>query len=442
MEKFIINGGKKLTGEIAVSGSKNVALKALVAATLTDEEVVIENIPLIADFFTIVEIIEQLGGKVTITDHTARVHTPSFQSHKIPLDVAARSRASSMFIGPLLLRNKEAIIPNPGGCRLGARPIDRTIDGLVKMGAVISYNSDDGYFYATTDGLTGTTYTFEKTTHTGTETLIIAATLAKGKTVLENAAVEPEIDELIDLLTAMGARIMRIAPRTIEIHGVEHLHGTTFRIDSDRNEVVTFAIAAILTQGDIFINDIKRADIHEFLEKLDEVGGGYEEKNDGIRFFYKGKLSATEVTTVPYPGFMTDWQAPWAVLMTKAEGTSMIHETVFENRFGYVPELRKMGAHIDLFNPPVADPESFYNFNSEDDSSEYFHAVRIHGATTLHNAVVTISDLRAGATLVLAALAAHGESSVFDVEHLDRGYERFEERLKSLGADVKRKEVG
>jgi UDP-N-acetylglucosamine 1-carboxyvinyltransferase len=239
-----------------------------------------------------------------------------------------------------------------------------------------------------TDGLTGATYRFDKNTHTGTETLIIAAALASGVTRIENAAEEPEIDELISLINHMGGNVKRTESRVIEITGVEKLHGAECIVQADRNEIVTFAIASLVTKGDIFIEDINTKGIEEFLELLEKVGGGVEIKENGIRFYYKGPLSATDVTTNPYPAFMTDWQSPWAVLMTQAEGVSTIHETIFENKFGYVHELRKMGAKIQLYNPEVENREATYNFNLDDDSPEYFHAIRITGPTPLHNAIV------------------------------------------------------
>lgn len=438
MEKLVVTGGMPLHGTITISGSKNVALKALVAACLTDEEVVIENIPLISDFAVMVEIMQELGGHVAMHGHTAIVRMGTFTKHEISLDKAARARTSAMFLAPLLTRVGEAIVPNPGGCRLGARPIDRTIDGVRSFGVEITYHSEDGYFHAKTTGLTGTTYVFPKNTHTGTETLILTSVLAKGTTVLKNAAEEPEIDDLITLLNAMGARVVRSAKREITIEGVEKLHGATFRISPDRNEIVTFAVAALITKGDIFIPEAKRHDIAAFIEKVEEVGGGVEETTEGIRFFYKGPLRASDVTTAIYPGFMTDWQAPWAALMTQAEGTSTIHETVFENKFGYITDLRKMGAQIEAVTPEVADKEMLYNFNLDDDRPEYIHAITVTGPTPLHNAIVTTIDIRAGAAVALAAFAAQGESTIFGVEKLDRGYERFEERLTQLGAKIER----
>ena len=438
MEKLIIKGGKKLKGTISVSGSKNVALKAFVAACLTKERMVIENVPLITDIFVMADIIRELGGKVEFKDHSVVIRINKLQSDKIYLDRAAEIRTSFMFLAPLLARRKAAVIPNPGGCRIGARPIDRVIKGLKRMGVSVKYNSKDGYFHSfVKEGLKGTTYKFLKNTHTGTEALVLAAVLAKGVTILENAAQEPEIDELIKLLSLMGAKVKRVKPRTIEIQGVKKLHGAKFRINPDRNEVVTFAVAGILTGGDIFIKDIGVGGLVEFITELEKAGAGFEVKNGGIRFYYKKPLSATKITTAPYPGFMTDWQAPWAVLMTKANGESIIHETVYESRLGYARQLKKMGAKVKFFNPEVKNPKAVYNFNTGDDSNLY-HALKIKGPAELHNGVVKVTDLRAGATLVLAALSARGESVILEIEHLDRGYENFDKRLRKLGANIKR----
>lgn len=441
MEKLVVKGGKKLKGAISVSGSKNVALKVLVAACLTEDKVVIKNIPLISDFMVMVAIIKELGGEVRIESHTAYVQMKKFKKEKISLDEAGKIRTSVMFLSPLLARMGKAIIPNPGGCRIGARPIDRTIKGLEKMGYSASYNSKDGFFYITKkkDSKKEIIYEFPKSTHTGTETLIMAACLLKGtKTTLKNAAAEPEIDELINLLNQMGAKILRTRERTIVIEGVDKLTGTEFTICPDRNEIVTLAIAAVVTKGDVLIKGAQSVDLSPFIQRLELSGGGVESQKEGIRFFYKGELASVNVETSIYPGFMTDWQGPWAILMTQAKGESIIHETVYENRFGYVYELKKMGANITLFNPDIKNPEKIYNFNLSDNDNSYFHAIRVKGFTRLHNAVVEVSDLRAGATLVLAALAATGESVIFGVEHLDRGYEKLEEGLRSLGADIKR----
>ena len=348
-----------------------------------------------------------------------------------------------MFMAPLLTRTGIAVIPNPGGCRIGARPIDRTIKGIKTLGVKVQYNRKDGYFYIKKGSSNKkewkkVVHKFDKSTHTGTEIMILASTLFNGEVVLKNAAEEPEIDELINLLVSMGAKIVRTGKREITIIGVERLHGTTFTIGPDRNEIVTFAVAAIVTKGDILVLDAHNVDLEEFIKKLESAGGGVEEKRDGIRFYYKNPLIKKDISTSFYPGFMTDWQGPWAILMTQASGESEIHETIYESRFGYVKELRKMGAKISFFNPDVTNPENIYNFNLSDRVPNYYHAIKVKGPTKLHNAALEISDLRAGATLVLAALSSTGESVIFGVEHLDRGYERFEERLNSLGGDVKR----
>jgi len=438
MDKFVVKGGEKLKGRISVFGSKNVALKTLVAACMSEDEVIVHNMPLISDVYAMIDIIKELGGEVNFSNHTAKIRMKNFKTHSISLDKAARVRTSAMFIAPLLARYGEAIIPNPGGCRLGARPIDRTIDGVASLNADIKYYSDDGYFHAKTTGLKGTKYVFEKNTHTGTETLILAAVLANGTTVLENAAEEPEIDDLISILNLMGAKIERSAKRQIKITGVQKLSGAEFTISPDRNEIITFAIAAIGTGGDILIENVGSQGIEEFLEALSKINAGYETSEQGIRFYNKGELTATNITTSIYPGFMTDWQAPWAVLMTQARGQSTIHETVFENKLGYVNDLRRMGGKVGLFNPVVDNPQEVYNFNLEDDSSSYFHAVKITGPSKLHDAVVTMADIRAGAAVVIAALMASGTSTIFGIDKIDRGYEALDERLKKIGANISR----
>jgi UDP-N-acetylglucosamine 1-carboxyvinyltransferase len=439
MDKFIISGGVPLRGEIAVAGAKNVALKILVASLLTDEEIIVHNVPQIRDVFFMLEVLKVLGVEVTVDGHTIRTKHVHIPNAKIPLDVGARLRTSSMVMGPLLARYRMATTPNPGGCRLGARPIDRHISALKKMGAEISYHSDDGYFYGKTKGLRGATVRFAKNTHTGTETLILAAVLARGRTILENAAEEVEIDDLIRFLNTMGANIHREKSRKIIIDGVEVLHGTEYTIMSDRNEEVTFAIAAVMTGGDIIVKNSSRSNLQAFL-KIFTKAGGQVQVVDGqtTRYLSNGVLRPTDIVTVAYPGFMTDWQAPWAVMMTQAKGISTIHETVFESRFSYVSELKKMGGDIEFFDPAIKNPETFYNFNWNDRVPGFHQGIRIAGPTPLHNAVLEIDDLRAGATLILAALTANGESIVHGVEQVDRGYEKIEERLRKLGARIER----
>ncbi|MBI4066309.1 UDP-N-acetylglucosamine 1-carboxyvinyltransferase [Candidatus Gottesmanbacteria bacterium] len=440
MDTFIITGGKPLRGEVKLRGAKNVALKLMVASLLTDEPLVIHNVPEIRDVAIMLEVLASLGTKVDRKGSTLTIHNGHARQFQVPLDIGARLRTSSMVVGPLLARYGKAMIPNPGGCRIGARPIDRHIAGVRSLGAVIEYHSEDGYFYATSpEGLRGTSYEFTKNSHTGTETMILAAVLAQGTTVIKGAAEEVEVDELIALLGHMGARIRRSAGREITIEGVNLLHGSEYTITPDRNEEVTFAIAAAVTGGDVTVIGSQRQHLGSFLSAFDAAGGVYEELDETHTRYSRGPiLRAVDVATAPHPGFMTDWQAPWAVLMTQATGLATIHETVFENRFGYVEELVKMGAQIEPIEPEVADPEKLYNFNWEDHKPGDIHAVRIHGPTKLHNAILMMSDLRAGATLVLAALAAEGESVLHGVEQIDRGYEKIEERLRALGAQIER----
>lgn len=437
MEKYIIIGNNPLKGQIELSGAKNVAMKTLVAALLTDNKVVIRNVPLISSVTGTANIIKPLNVKVKfLPNNTAEINASSIKYHPIPLELGGLYRTATMIIGPLLARFGKAVVPNPGGCRLGKRPIDRHIEGLKALGAKIKYKN--GYFYARCNKLTGARFRFLKNTHTGTETLILAAVLASGKTIIENASFEPEVDDLISFLVSMGAKIKRVKERVIVIEGVKNLRGTNYKIMLDRNEAVTFAIAAYVTRGNIFVKDLDTKTIASFLEMLTKAKAGFEVTKKGIRFYNDTKYYHTDLKTAPFPGFMTDWQAPWAVFAIQAEGISTVHETVFESRFGYVAELRKMGAQIEFYKPKIKDPKKFYNFNWEDRNPDFHQAIKIYGPKQLHSAIVEVTDLRAGATLVLAALAASGKSIIYGIEHIDRGYEHFEQRLAKLGANIKR----
>lgn len=441
MDTFIITGGQPLHGTVTVGGAKNVALKILISSLLTDDEIIIRNVPRLRDVFSLIAVLESLGVRASFDDHVLTIQNGAMASEPcVPLDIGARLRTSSMVLGPLLARYGKALVPNPGGCRLGARPIDRHIEGLRNMGATIDYDSEDGYFHATSNGLHGTTIRFPKNTHTGTETILLAAVLAKGQTVIENAAEEVEVDDLISCLNQMGGKITRRDKRTIVIDGVEKLHGVDYTIMPDRNEEITFAIAAVMTRGDIIVAGSQREYLTAFLDVFTKAGGKYEAIDDThTRYYYDGPFHATDIVTTPYPGFMTDWQAPWAVFMTLANGVSTIHETVFESRFSYVAELQKMGATIDFYDPEVKNPEAFYNFNWEDRKEGYHQGITITGPVRLHNAVLSVDDIRAGASLVLAALVAEGESYLHGVELIDRGYEDLEDRLSALGATITRK---
>ncbi len=439
MDKFVITGGIPLHGEVTIGGAKNVALKVLVASLLTDEELIIHNVPLLRDVICMLEVLKSLGVTHTMHDHTLVIRHVERKNTVVPLEVGARLRTSSMVVGPMLARLGEATIPNPGGCRLGARPIDRHMEALKLMGAHVDYHSDDGYFYLQAKKLHGATIEFPKNTHTGTETLLLAAVLADGTTVLKNAAEEVEIDGLISLLNAMGARITRSGFREITIEGVKLLHGVEYTVMPDRNEEVTFAIAAAITHGEVTIHNSQISTLRAFTDIFTKSGMKFKQLDDHTtRYSGRGSFKATDIVTAPHPGFMTDWQAPWAVYMTQARGTSTIHETIFESRFSYVAELKKMGAEIDFYDPIVKDPKTFYNFNWKDRVDGYHQGIRIKGPVKLHNAILHIDDLRAGATLILAALVAEGESYIHGAEQVDRGYEKIEKRLSQLGANIKR----
>jgi len=303
----------------------------------------------------------------------------------------------------------------------------------------VKFVQENGVLKATCKQLKGCNYRFEKNTHTGTETLIMAGALAKGKTVLENAAEEPEIDDLILFLNQMGAKIRRRSFRKIEIDGVEKLSGAIHKIMPDRNEAVSYACAAIASRGDIVVENARRQDLKAFLDKLDEIGAGYEIGDYGIRFFYKGEMQATDVETEIHPGFMTDWQPLFATLLCQCHGESIIHETVMQNRFQYVEDLRAMGAKIEYFNPTVKNPENLYNFNWQDHLDSDRHAIKISGPTDFKGGEFTIHDLRAGATILLAAISAKGQTILHNIEQVERGYQKIDEKLILMGAKIERK---
>lgn len=439
MTKYAVTGGVPLKGEVILRGAKNAGFKAMIASLLCDSPSTIENISHVGDISTTKEVIECLGGRVEeCGDHCLKITPNGISSFDAPKSCGLKSRAGSMFVGPLLAKFGKAILPIPGGDKIGVRPIDRHLAGLEALGAVVEFK--DGLFYISTpNGLTGGNFRFKKNTHTGTETLIMAAVKARGKTILENAAAEPEIDNLIDFLNRAGGNIKRTSSRTIEIYGVDRLTGVKHKIMPDRNAGVTFACAALATKGDVFIRGAQEKFLGAFISKVQEAGGGLEIEDGGIRFFWQGPLKSTKVSAVPYPGFMTDWQAVWATLMTQAQGESEVIETIFENRFGYVSHLTKMGANITMFNPVVSNPEEFYNFNLHDDNKDNFHAVLITGPTLLASQEVEINDVRAGATMLLAGMIAKGETNIYDPHsQIDRGYEKLDENLVGLGARIVR----
>jgi UDP-N-acetylglucosamine 1-carboxyvinyltransferase len=438
MSEFHVTGGVPLSGSVRIGGAKNASFKLMIASLLADSQSRLLNFSKISDVELVAKIIDYLGGQATIAGERSIFIDPTgLKSFEIDPEHGEQGRFSTMFIPPLLAKFGKARVPAPGGDKIGKRPLDRHFDGLRALGAEVSF--ENGVYYAKAKQLIGTTYRFEKNSHTGTETMIMAAVKAKGTTILENAALEPEIDDLIEFLNKMGARIRRREYRIIEIEGVEKLQGAIHRIIPDRNEAVSYACAAIATKGDVIIENARHEHLTAFLKKLEEIGAGYEVGDYGIRFFYKGELRSADVTTQIEPGFMTDWQPLIALVLTQCKGTSILHETIMPSRFQYVEELTKMGAKIEKFNPTVNNPEEFYNFDLKDDEPQNFHAIKITGPTQLRAGEFEVKDLRHGATLILAAMTANGTSIIKSIHHVDRGYESLDERLKSMGAKIVRK---
>lgn len=434
---FVVTGGTPLYGSVRVGGAKNASYKLMIAALLGSKESRLLNLPDISDVDLVAKIINELGASAKrVGERTFFIDTANFRFHKIDAKHGEQSRASTLFIPALLAKFGQAEVPLPGGDKIGKRPLERHMEGLEKMG--VKFEQEDGMLKASCKELKGCNYRFDKNTHTGTETLIMAAVLAHGKTVLENAAEEPEIDDLIDFLNNMGAKIRRRSFRKIEIDGVEKLDGAIHKIMPDRNEAVSYACAAIASRGDIVVQNARHEDLKAFLDKLDEIGAGYEIGDYGIRFFYKGPLRATDVTTEIHPGFMTDWQPLFATLLCQCHGESIIHETVMQNRFQYVEDLRAMGAKIEYFNPEVKNPNEVYNFNWDDRSDKDNHAIRIYGPTDFKGGEFTIHDLRAGATILLAAISAKGKTILHNIEQVERGYQNIDEKLILMGAKIER----
>lgn len=439
MSSFIIKGGTPLHGSVRVGGAKNASYKLMIASLLADDESRLLNFSSIADVVLVADIIKYLGATVNHAGERALFINPdSLQKWQINPEHGAQGRFSTMFIPALLHRFGQAEVPAPGGDKIGSRPLDRHFDGLAALGAQI--HEKNGMYYASTSGLKGTTYRFDKNTHTGTETLIMAAVKAKGRTILENAAEEPEIDDLIEFLNSMGAWIRRRPDRVIEIEGVGKLHGAIHKVMPDSNEAVSYACAALATKGDIIVENARSEDMKSFLDTLDLMNAGYEVGNYGIRFYYHRPFSAVSIETSIHPGFKTDWQPLMATVLTQSQGTSVIHETIMASRFQYVPALQKMGAKITYFQPEVNDPEAIYNFDVDETTLQNEHAIRIQGPTTLTGGNFAVVDLRHGATLVVAALAAQGTTTLTNISQIDRGYESLEDRLKSMGANIMRKE--
>ncbi len=419
MDKFVIQGGKPLEGSIPVNGSKNAALPALAAALLTGGEVKLRRIPRVRDIRTMERLLEDIGSQVTVDGEDVTLRTENIVSPEAPYELVKTMRASSLVLGPLVARAGRARVSMPGGCAIGARPINLHLSALEQLGAVIT--QEYGYIEANApNGLKGAQIRFDRITVTGTEDLMMAATLASGETVMENAAREPEVVDLALLLTSMGAKIEGAGTSTIRVQGVSKLHGTDqpHTIIADRIEAGTFLIAAAVTQGDVHITGCVPEHLEALIAKMQQAGVQIDRTSDSLHVHGASKLRAVDVTTEEHPGFATDLQAQYMALMTQAEGISLITETIFENRFMHAQELIRMGANIRL------------------DGSQAIVA----GRSALTGAGVIASDLRASASLVIAALVAKGETVIDRVYHIDRGYEKIESKLRAAGASIERVE--
>jgi UDP-N-acetylglucosamine 1-carboxyvinyltransferase len=416
MDRFLIKGGAPLNGEIPTSGAKNSALPVLAACLLTAEPVKLMRIPRVRDIRTMERLLTHAGARVEIKGTQVMVETGCIDKPEAPYDLVKTMRASSLVLGPLVARTGRARVSMPGGCAIGARPINLHVAALELLGAQITHSH--GYVEATApDGLKGGVVTFDRITVTGTEDVLMAAVLARGATVIENAAREPEVADLAALLVKMGARIEGAGTSTIHVQGVDKLHGATHTIIPDRIEAGTFLCAGAMTGGEIVVTDCEPEHLRALIVKMQQAGADVREEGDSsVRVRGGRPLKSIDMKTEEYPGFATDLQAQYMALMTQAEGISFITETIFENRFMHAPELMRMGANIRL---------------------EGRQAV-VAGKTELTGSPVIASDLRASASLVLAALVAKGETVIDRVYHIDRGYERIEAKLARVGASIQR----
>ena len=418
MDKLVIRGGNPLLGTIRVSGAKNAALPAMAAAILTEEPVILENIPQVRDIETTRKLLAEMGAEVELgygrAQHRTTICCRDLASPEASYELVKTMRASTLVLGPLVARCGRARISLPGGCAIGARPIDLHIKGLQRLGAVIT--QEHGFVEARADRLRGAEVVFDKITVTGTGDLLMAAVLAEGETIMLNCAREPEVADLADLLNKMGAHIEGAGTSTIRVKGVSKLHGAKHRIIPDRIEAGTFIIAGALTGGDLNVAGCDPRHFMALLQKLGEVGVKTAYTADAVRVMGDVPLNSADMNTEEYPGFPTDMQAQYMVLATQAQGTSVITENIFENRFMHAQELVRMGANIKI---------------------EGSRAV-VRGRSPLSAAAVLASDLRASASLVLAALVADGETIIDRVYHIDRGYEHIEEKLRGVGAQIRR----
>lgn len=417
MEKFIIKGQKPLQGEVEIGGYKNAAGAVLASTILTDEECVIDNLPLVEDALNLIKILKEMGAKIDwMGQRTVKIKcSSSLNPENLDSDLINRMRISVLLVGPLLARFKNFRIAHPGGDKIGLRPIWTHLDALKKLGTEIEQQRE--FYEFRTKKLEGREVILKEFSVTATENLMMAASLAEGKTVIKAAAAEPQVQDLGDILNKMGARITGLGTHTIIIDGVKKLSGAHHLIIPDLLEAGTFIVAGLASGGEIVVKKMMPEHLDIFLDRLREAGANLEVGKDWVRVLPSTKFMATKVQAMPYPGFPTDLQPIMASLLTQAEGKSIIHDPMYENRFGYAQELRKMGADIEIVDP---------------------HRILIFGKKPMQGAIIESPDIRAGAALVIAGLMARGETLINNIFQIDRGYEKIEEKLQKLGADIKR----
>lgn len=419
MEKFVITGGRPLKGKIEVRGAKNAATPILAACLLTKEPCIINNLPLIGDVFRMIEIIESLGAKVEwLSKRKIKIQAKDIDQTKIKKEIVSKLRSSILLIGPLLGRLQEVKMPHPGGCLIGARPVDTHFQALTDLGA--EFSQDNNFYYLNCLKLKGAKIVLKEFSVTGTENALMAAVLAQGQTEIKMAAAEPYIQDLAKFLKKMGAKIKGQGTHRLQIEGVKRLRGAVHTLISDPIEAGTFLILGAATKSKIVVKNIKADHLDGVLAKLKEFGVKMKITRNEIEILSSAGLKAAKVVTRIYPGIATDLQAPFGVLATQAQGTSLIFDTLYEGRLKYINQLKKMGAKATILDP---------------------HRALISGLTPLKGKKITSFDLRAGATLIIAALVAQGQSEISEAYQVDRGYEKIEERLQALGADIKRIKV-
>ncbi len=438
MSTVTIEGGKPLQGTVKISGAKNSALKIIAAALFVNEDIILENMPRMGNVVNDLEIIKALGGKVEwIGSNKLLINASGLNTFEIPYDLGSKYRTASLHAAALVFRFGKAVIPIPGGCKIGLRPMNRWVDTWESLGIDVTY--DERNFYLEANELKPANINFKINTHMGTDNAILFSMFVSGETTILNAAEEPEVDDLINFVNMIGGNIERIDSRKIKVTGKNNFNGGTYKIMGDRNEVVTFAVAALVTHGNITIRGVDRTNLLAFTNVLTNMGAKFEISQNEMRVWRKNEdLQAVDVTTAPYPGFMTDWQPLITLLLTQVSGIGKVHDTVYWDRFGYTSDLNRMGSKIELVKPsdvgfePIISEDS-YNIEEQGEPKT---VAKIMGPSKLKGAKLNIPDLRAGAALVLAALTADSKSELLGYENITRGYENFTTKLIDLGANI------